>query len=91
MALFVAMQVLGLTNYSHWPEAAIVRACSQQSSAAQELLTSLAISKLREFTHVGLMERLDDSVAALAVSWTQHILCSSAAVHVMVAYCKRIS
>lgn len=66
----VLLQVLGLTSYSHWEEAVEVRRCAQESGPAEDLLASLAVKKLKGFVHVGLMERLDDSIAALAVSPT---------------------
>ena len=31
-------------------------------------MASLAVKKLQDFAHVGLMERLDDSITAIAVS-----------------------
>jgi len=60
--------VLGLTNYSHWTEAAPVRHClHQESSLTQQLLSSLALKQLQQFVHVGVMDMLDESVEALAV------------------------
>ncbi len=63
-------QVLGITNYSHWPEAPAVRTCAQQNPLLQRKLTRAAEKRLRGFLHVGLMERLDDSIASMAVSAT---------------------
>ena len=56
-----------MTNYSHWAEAGAVTECLRDSPPARDLVASLAVKKLHEFVHVGLMERLDDSIAALAV------------------------
>ena len=65
---FVCVQVLGITNYSHWPEAPAVRRCAQRDPILQRKLTRAAEKRLRGFLHVGLMERLDDSIASMAVS-----------------------
>jgi hypothetical protein len=62
-----AVQVLGITNYSHWPEAHAVRACALHDPLLQRKLTRAAERRLRGFLHVGLMERLDDSIASLSV------------------------
>ena len=61
------MQVLGLTNYSNWRQAAAVRECMQSFAPAQQLLSSLALKQLQQFVHVGVMDLLDESIAALAV------------------------
>ena len=63
-----SLQVLGITNYSHWPEAPAVRRCAQQDPVLQQKLTRAAEKRLRGFLHVGLMERLDDSIASMSVS-----------------------
>ena len=60
--------MLGITNYSHWPEAHAVRTCAQQDPLLQRKLTRAAEKRLRGFLHVGLMERLDDSIASMSVS-----------------------
>ncbi|DBB06421.1 TPA: hypothetical protein ACH3X1_011981 [Trebouxia sp. C0004] len=60
------LQVLGLTNYSHWKEAAPVRQCLQGSQTAQKLLSSLALKQLQRFVHVGVMDMLDGSIEAIA-------------------------
>ena len=66
------IQVLGLTNYSHWKEAGPVRQCLQDSPVTQKLLSSLAIKQLQRFVHVGVMDMLDESIEALAVClWLQ--------------------
>lgn len=64
----LAAQVLGITNYSHWPEARAVRRCAQRDAYVQRTLTRAAEKRLRGFLHVGLMERLDDSIASMSVS-----------------------
>ncbi|KAL0055720.1 hypothetical protein WJX82_003741 [Trebouxia sp. C0006] len=60
------LQVLGLTNYSHWKEAAPIRQCLQGSQTTQKLLSSLALKQLQRFVHVGVMDMLDESIEALA-------------------------
>ncbi len=45
-----------------------MRACAQQDPLLQRKLTRAAEKRLRGFLHVGLMERLDDSIASMAVS-----------------------
>lgn len=60
------LQVLGLTNYSHWKEAAPVRQCLQGFQTTQKLLSSLALKQLQRFVHVGVMDMLDESIEAIA-------------------------
>ena len=67
MRVLHTMQVLGLTNYSHWKEAAPVRQCLQGSQTTQKLLSSLALKQLQRFVHVGVMDMLDESIEAIAV------------------------
>ena len=62
------MQVLGLTNYSRWPGAADLRRCLHASPAAQELLLDAALTRLETFVHVGLFDRLFDSITSLAAT-----------------------
>lgn len=64
----VSPQVLGLTDYSLWPEAKAVRHCAQQHSSVRRKLSALAKQHLRGMLHVGVMEELDDSITSLAVS-----------------------
>ena len=40
----------------------------QSYAPAQQLLSSLALKQLQQFVHVGVMDLLDESIAALAVS-----------------------
>ncbi|KAL4457850.1 hypothetical protein ABPG75_012715 [Micractinium tetrahymenae] len=61
-----ALQVLGLTNYSYWPEAGELRRCVRSSWVAREMLLALATKRLRRMAHVGLTERLDESVVSMA-------------------------
>lgn len=68
-----AWQVLGVTNYSHWKEAAAVRSCMQGSASTQQLLLSLSLKQLQQFVHVGVLDMLDESIAALAVSLTDSL------------------
>lgn len=60
--------MLGLTNYSHWPApaAAGLRRCLRGNAVAREMLLSLAAKRLRAMAHVGLTERLEESVASMA-------------------------
>ena len=67
MQVLHTIQVLGLTNYSHWKEAAPVRQCLQGSQTTQKLLSSLALKQLQRFVHVGVMDMLDESIEAIAV------------------------
>lgn len=61
-----AMQVLGLTSYSHWPEAAQLRECVRKHPDSQQQLQRLAEDHIRAMLHVGLMEELHLSMASLA-------------------------
>ena len=45
-----------------------MRRCAQQDPVLQQKLTRAAEKRLRGFLHVGLMERLDDSIASMSVS-----------------------
>ena len=63
-----AVQVLGLTNYSRWPDAADVRACLADSPALGQQLLPLALASLRKFVHVGVTEELYGSIKSLAAS-----------------------
>ena len=60
--------MLGLTNYSHWKEAANIRSCSQSSVTVRAALLSVALARLRTMAHVGVMEELQLSIASLAVT-----------------------
>ena len=62
------VQVLGLTNYSRWQDAAAVRTCMAASPAVGQQLLPLAVSSLRKFVHVGVTERLYDSIQSLAAT-----------------------
>ena len=61
------LQVLGLTDYSVWPEARAVRSCAQQHGSVRRKLGVLARQHLRSMLHVGVMEELADSISSLAV------------------------
>ncbi|KAI8476623.1 MAG: hypothetical protein J3K34DRAFT_463899 [Monoraphidium minutum] len=63
-----ALQVLGLTNYSHWDGAAGLRACAGTDQATAKALLKIAKARLRTLSHVGTAERLQDSVEACAAS-----------------------
>ena len=62
------MQVLGLTQYSHWPEATQVRRCVQRWRQLQAQASQMARKRLHTFLHVGLTEQLELSILTLAVS-----------------------
>lgn len=59
-------QVLGLTNYSYWAGTEALRRCVRSNSIAREMLLTLATKRLKTMAHVGLTERLDESVLSLA-------------------------
>lgn len=62
------LQVLGLTNYSHWEKAPDMRRCIfEQKSIADELL-QFALQRIERFTHVGTTDQLYDSVESAAAS-----------------------
>ena len=61
-------QTLGLTNYSIWPEAGLGRACVATDPAARQALLGEARRRLEGMKHVGLTEKLDESVLSLAAS-----------------------
>ena len=65
---FAGAQVLGLTSYSRWADGAALRRCAAVDAAAAERLRALALARLRGLAHVGLTERLPESVASLAAS-----------------------
>ena len=61
------LQILGITNYSHWKEdARALRRCFFDDKTARRRLIDMAKDRLRHMHHVGLTEKLDQSVAALA-------------------------
>lgn len=63
-----ALQLLGITNNSFWPTAPAVRRCYFEDDAARAELMALAKERLEIVHHVGLTEKLEDSVASLAAS-----------------------
>ena len=65
---FAGAQVLGLTSYSRWADGAALRRCAASDAAAAERLHAIALARLRGLAHVGLTERLPESVASLAAS-----------------------
>ncbi len=66
--MFVAMQVLGITNYTHWKDTEQLRRCMFGGPKAQMQIQQLALQKLQDFAHVGVMERLEDSIRSLAAA-----------------------
>ncbi|KAK9810315.1 hypothetical protein WJX72_008465 [[Myrmecia] bisecta] len=72
-----ALQVLGVTNYSHLPEAASIRSCASQDAASLAVLGQLAQKRVDGFVHVGLMDMLDESIASLAATLKMDLTGSS--------------
>ena len=62
------MQVLGITNYSRWQHAERMRGCLIHHEVAKSALLKTALDRLDSFLHVGLFDRLDDSIASLAAT-----------------------
>lgn len=60
------LQVLGLTNYSHWKDHIALRHCFFTDSTTRTVLEKIAEARLMSMAHVGLTERLDESVLSLA-------------------------
>lgn len=60
------MQVLGLTNYSHWDKAADMRTCIRQDRSIADELLQFALRRIEKFTHVGTTDKLFESVEAAA-------------------------
>ena len=61
-------QVLGLTSYSRWEGAAELRRCLPTSVKARQLLLETALHRLDRFLHVGIFDRLEESIASLAAT-----------------------
>jgi len=60
------LQILGLTNYSHWKSATALRKCFFEDLDSRKRLVGIAKQRLRSMLHVGLTENLDHSVASMA-------------------------
>lgn len=58
-------QLLGLTPYSRWPEAGMLRNCSRAHPAVAQELLDLAMRRLRSLSHVSVFERLGESIGSL--------------------------
>ncbi|KAL6765032.1 hypothetical protein V8C86DRAFT_1223852 [Haematococcus lacustris] len=61
------MQVLGVSNYSHWGSAGDTRRCLWADTRLQRKLMEVAKARIDRFLHVGVTDRLFDSVAAAVV------------------------
>ena len=61
-----SLQLLGLTNYSHWEEAGALRQCMFRYESVRKNLSNRALELLPKLKHVGLTEKLYDSVRSLA-------------------------
>lgn len=73
MACMHVPQVLGITNYSHWGDAAPLRSCVWESNHAHDLLEQVALKRIKRFVHVGTTDKLFDSAASAAVSACAHV------------------
>ena len=62
------MQVLGITNYSHWRDTGDLRQCITSTPKARLQMQHLALQKLEAFAHVGITERLTESILSLAAA-----------------------
>lgn len=62
------LQLLGLTNYSHWPIAGPLRSCYFKDQTTRDKLIDFAKQRLTNMKHVGLQEDIDNSVSSLAAS-----------------------
>ncbi|KAF8067374.1 hypothetical protein HT031_002422 [Scenedesmus sp. PABB004] len=62
------MQVLGLTNYSHWDKAAELRGCLLADKAIADELLDFALRRIERFAHVGATDKLFESVESAAAS-----------------------
>ena len=63
-----AIQMLGISNLSFWPEAKELRKCFFEDQASRERLANLAKERMKKTNHVGLTESLDASVSSLAAT-----------------------
>ncbi|KAK9864401.1 hypothetical protein WJX84_003243 [Apatococcus fuscideae] len=61
-------QVLGITNQSYWSFAASMRACLLQDADLRSQAAALAAKSLQHYLHVGITDRLDESVSSLAAA-----------------------
>ncbi|KAK9841367.1 hypothetical protein WJX74_004580 [Apatococcus lobatus] len=61
-------QVLGITSQSYWTFAASLRSCLQQDAALHTKASQIAAAALERFLHVGIFERLDESLSSLAAA-----------------------
>ena len=66
-------QVLGVTNYSHWGDASAMRYCLWQSDSVRDHMLEVAIKRIEKFMHVGVTNRLGESVAAAGVGNTHEV------------------
>ncbi len=66
--MVLLLQVLGITNYSHWPGSDGLRSCMAQNASMRSELQGFALKRLARFTHVGTTERLHESAESAAAS-----------------------
>ncbi|GMH37196.1 hypothetical protein BSKO_05069 [Bryopsis sp. KO-2023] len=64
----MTFQVLGITNYSYWPEAQAVRNCMLISSSAERKLMDFAKRRVDQMVHVSLTHKLPESAQSLAAT-----------------------
>jgi len=62
------VQLLGLTNYSHWNHANELRSCLTDSKQLQSDIHDFALQRLKRFSHVGTTDRLYPSVESMAAT-----------------------
>jgi hypothetical protein len=60
------LQVLGLTNYSHDPEATVLRNCIINDKASAKAALMYAIERLQTFAFVGTFETMRESLSSWA-------------------------
>mmetsp|Transcript_3570 Transcript_3570/g.8524 ORF Transcript_3570/g.8524 Transcript_3570/m.8524 type:complete len:513 (+) Transcript_3570:111-1649(+) len=63
-----ALQVLGLTNYSHHRDAAKLRGCVAEVPSVREAMVRVAVQRLQGMYHVGVTDRLQESITSAAGS-----------------------
>lgn len=61
-----SLQILGLTNYSHLETSTKLRSCISGLPAVREAMTKAALARLSTMFHVGVTDRLEESIASAA-------------------------
>lgn len=60
--------MLGLTNYSHWEKADDLRQCMLSDTSIGNELLDFALKRIDRFTHVGVTDKLFESIESAAAS-----------------------